>query len=129
MRSKRMFDLKKCEKILSAQGAFYLGPSDEKRSVGYLELNPHSSLEIHNRPTAIENLTQVKGRCCMIVFFPKGTKAIELGAGDRLVIEPRGTWHIHANPFEKPSLTCWEAEGDIRHIIGAIRNAAHNGNK
>lgn len=124
-----LFDLKKCEKIAIPQGAFYLGPSDENKSVGYVELNPRTSLEIHNRPKAIENLTQVKGRCCMIVFYSDGTKIVELEARDRLVIEPKGTWHIHANPFDQPSLTYWEAEGDIRNIIQAIRNAAHLGKK
>ena len=121
MQKEHRFDLKKCEKIATRQGAFYLGPSDRKRSVGYLKLNPHSSLEMHNRTAAVENLAQVKGRCCMVVFFPSGTKTFELAAGDRLTIKPAGTWHIHANPFGKPSLTYWEADGDIRKIIEKIR--------
>jgi len=118
-----MIDKSKCARIPMPQGAFYLGPSDEKRSVGYMELKPHTSLEIHNRPTAIENLTQVEGKCCMIVFATTGTKPVELKPGDYLKIEPKGTWHIHANPFDQQSLTFWEAEGDIRSIIESIRNS------
>jgi len=118
-----MIDKSKCERVPMAQGAFYLGPSDEKMSVGYLELKPHSSLEIHNRPTAIERLTQVEGKCCTVVFEAAGARPVELKPSDRLIIAPKGTWHIHANPFDQPSLTFWEADGDIRGIIEAIRSS------
>jgi len=116
-----MYDIKKCQKVKIAQGAFYLGESTKEKSVGYLELKPHSSLTIHNRLGGIENLIQVKGSCVMILFDnPKGTNH-ELNKGDKLSIKPEGVWHIHANPFDKPSLTYWHFEGDIRKIIEAIR--------
>lgn len=37
---------------------------------------------------------------------------------------PTGTYHIHANPYEEPSLTYWDFEGDVTGIIEEIRNAA-----
>ena len=87
----------------------------------YLELNPHSSLDIHNRLGGIENLTQIKGSCVMIVFnVPHGNNH-KLSEGDKLRIEPEGTWHIHSNPFDKISLTHWYFDGDIRKIIGDIK--------
>lgn len=43
-----MYPIKNCQKVNIDQGAFYLGPSTKTKSVGYLELKPHSSLTIHN---------------------------------------------------------------------------------
>jgi|GEM_PF-5797028 len=60
----------------------------------------------------------------MVVFQRRGAKTFRLDEGDRLRIAPKGTWHIHANPFDKPSLTYWEAEGDIRKVIETIRKSA-----
>ena len=118
-----MFDLKKCDKIAIPQGNFYLGESTKEKSVGYLELEPHSSLTIHNRMGGIENLTQVKGVCVMIVFNnEKGTNYI-LSRNERLRIEPIGVWHIHCNPFDQISLTYWHFEGDIQKIIESIRKS------
>ena len=106
------------------QGCFYLGESDKEKSVGYLELKPHSSLVLHNRLGGNENLTQVKNRCVMVVFEnEKGTNYL-LGEGDELRIEPEGVWHVHVNPFDKRSLTYWSFEGDIRKIIEDIRKGA-----
>jgi hypothetical protein len=117
-----MYDIQKCEKIKIDQGVFYLGESTEEKSMGYLELNPHTSLAIHNRTGGFENLTQIDGQCIMIVFdTPSGTNH-KLTKGDQLKIEPEGTWHIHSNPFDSVSLTYWHFEGDIRHIIEAIRS-------
>lgn len=119
-----MFDINKCDKIEIEQGAFYLGESDEEKSVGYLELKPQSSLTIHNRWGGIENLTQVKGTCVMVVFDkPEGTNHL-LHEDDTLRIEPEGVWHIHVNPTEEQSLTYWHFEGDIRNIIESIRKGA-----
>lgn len=88
--------------------------------MGYLELKPHSSLTLHKRG-AIENLTQVKNSCVIVMFdSPEGTTH-RLDKGDILRIEPEGTWHIHANPFGKTSLTYWYFEGDVREIIEAIK--------
>lgn len=63
-----MFDKVKCEKVEIEQGAFYLGESKEEYSVGYLELKPYTSLTLHNRLGGIENLTQVEGKCVMVIF-------------------------------------------------------------
>lgn len=116
-----MYDIKKCQKIEIEQGAFYLGESTKEKSVGYLELKPHTSLTLHNRWGGIENLIQVKGNCVMVIFDqPEGTN-YKLDEGDKLKIEPEGAWHIHVNPFDKPSLTYWHFEGDIRKVIEAIR--------
>lgn len=87
------YNIKNCQKIKIEQGAFYLGESTKKKSVGYLELKPHSSLTLHNRWGGIENLTQIKESCVMVVF-------------------------------DKPSLTYWHFEGDIRDVIDAIKKGA-----
>ncbi len=94
------------------------------REAAVLELKPHSSLTIHNRWGGIENLTQVKGSCVMTIFDkPEGTN-YKLDEKDKLRIEPEGVWHIHSNPFDKPSLTYWHFEGDIRKIIEDIKKGA-----
>jgi len=102
-----MYDINKCDKIKIEQGIFYLGESNEYNSVGYLELNPNTSLTLHKRSNGIENLTQVEGSCVIIVFDkPKGTNH-KLNENDKLSIQPEGVWHIHANPFNKKSITYW----------------------
>lgn len=119
-----MFDLNKCDKVKIDQGFFYLGKSTKEKSVGYLELKPNNSLTLHNRWGGIENLTQVKGSCVIVVFDkPEGTNH-KLDEGDKLRIEPEGTWHIHVNPNDKPSLTYWNFEGDITKIIEEIKKGA-----
>ena len=115
-----MFNINKCEKIRLPQGAIYLGPSDEKKSVGYLELNPHTSLTLHTRP-AVEKLIQVNGKCNMLVYKKEQGETFILNERDTLVIEPAGTYHIHVNPYDKISLTYWDFDGDIRGIIKEIR--------
>jgi hypothetical protein len=116
-----MQNIKLCDKFKIKQGAFYFGESNNKYSEGYIELHPYSSLEIHNRTTGIENLTQIKGKCIMIVFNNlQGTNYL-LKKGNKLQIKPKGTWHIHSNPFNKTSLTYWYFEGDIRKIIEHIK--------
>ena len=119
-----MYDINKCQKVEIEQGAFYLGESTKEKSVGYLELKSQSSLILHNRWGGFENLTQVKGSCVMVIFDkPEGTNH-KLEEGDKLKIEPEGVWHIHINPFDKPSLTYWHFEGDIRQVIEDIRKKA-----
>jgi hypothetical protein len=44
-----MYDIKKCQKVDIEQGAFYFGKSTKEESIGYLELKPYTSLNIHNR--------------------------------------------------------------------------------
>ena len=119
-----MIDIKECDKVKIEQGAFYLGTSTKERSIGYLELEPHTSLTVHNRLGGLENLTQVQNSCVMVIFDkPEGTTH-KLDEEDKLTIEPEGVWHIHVNPFDKPSLTHWRFEGDIRKIIEDIRKGA-----
>jgi len=120
-----MFPINQCQKIKIAQGFIYLGPSNERQSVGYLELNPKTSLTLHTRP-AVEKLTQVKGKCDMIVF-DGGNKPVNVGGRivllneeGKLVMKP-DTLHIHSNPYDEKSLTYWDFDGDIREIIEAIR--------
>lgn len=117
-----MYDIKKCQKVEIEQGAFCLGESTQEKNVGYLELKPHTSLTIHNRPGGIENLTQVKGSCVMIIFDKAAERNHFFDKNDKLNITPEGMWHIHSNPFDNTSLTYWHFEGDIRHIINAIKN-------
>ncbi|MDO8611017.1 MAG: hypothetical protein Q7R95_10860 [bacterium] len=117
-----MFDINKCEKIILPQGAIYLGSSDEKKSVGYLELNPHTSLNIHNRP-AIENLTQIKGKSNMVIYNENKSETFLLHQGSKLKIKPE-KWHIHVNPYNEVSLTYWDFDGDIRKIIDNVRKSA-----
>ena len=115
-----MFDINKCEKIILPQGAIYLGSSDKKKSVGYLELNPFTSLSLHNRP-AIENLIQIKGRCNMVVYKKEKGETFLLKSGEKLTISEPYIWHIHVNPYKEVSLTYWDFDGDIRETIEAIR--------
>lgn len=115
-----MTSIEQCKKIKLEQGFIYLGPSNKKQSVGYLELNPKTSLTLHNRP-AIEKLTQVKNKGQIVSYENESGKIITLNEGDSYSISPAGTWHIHTNPFETVSLTYWDFEGDITEIIEAIR--------
>ena len=110
-----MFEKNKCQKVEIPQGAFYLGPSDEERSVGYLELKPETSLTLHNRPSGIES---------MVVYDTEEGRLATLNKGDTLEITPPGTWHIHVNPFDDVSLAYWDFEGDITHIIEKIGKSA-----
>ena len=119
-----MQDIDTCQKLEIKQGAFYFGESTEKFSEGYLLLNPHSSLEIHNRIGGIENLTQIKGSCVMIVFDSAEGSLHRLDIQDTLRLEPEGIWHIHSNPFDEDSLTHWYFDGDIRGIIENIKKGA-----
>lgn len=116
-----IYDINKCDKIKINQGAFYLGESTKEGSVGYIELNPHASLTMHNRIGGIENLLQVKGSCVMVIFDKINGTNHRLDENDELRIEPEEVWHIHSNPFEEPSLTYWHFNGDIRNIIEGIR--------
>src|SRR3990167_1593102 len=110
-----MYSISECQKILLPQGAIYIGRSNKNQSVGYVELNPHTSLTLHNRP-AVEKLTQVKNKCVMVIFWEKPT-LVTLNEKDSVTIKPKDTWHIHSNPFDKISLTYWDFDGDIRDII------------
>jgi hypothetical protein len=112
-----MYPIEKCQKIWN----FYLWESNKERSVWYLKLEPHTSLDIHNRLWWIENLIQVEWECVMIVFDNDTWTNYKLLEWDKLSIKPEWTWHIHSNPFEKDSLTYWYFDWDIRDVINKIR--------
>lgn len=114
-----MYQIGKCEKIILPQGVIYLGLSDKNKSVGYLELNPHTSLTLHNRPTT-EKLTQIKGVSNMVIFNDNKGKINILREKDTIDINPL-IWHIHTNPYNAVSLTYWDFNGDIVNIIDNIR--------
>jgi len=119
-----MLPINHCQKVVSGKATFYFGPSTKEKSVGYLELQPQSSLALHNREGGIETVTQVKGQCVMIIFDrPQGANHL-LKTGDKLIIKPKGVRHIHTNPFDKTCLTYWHFDGDIRKVIEAIRKGA-----
>ena len=119
-----MYDINKCQKVTSGKATFYFGQSTKEKSVGYLKLKPYSSLTLHNREGGIESLTQVKGKCVMVVFDkPEGTNHL-MKEGDKLTIKPKGVRHIHVNPFNKTCLTYWYFDGDIRKIIADIKKGA-----
>ena len=119
-----MYPLNKCQKVISGNATFYLGPSTKQKSDGYLKLKPRSSLSLHNREGGIEILTQVKGKCLMIVFDkPRGTNHF-LKPGDKLAIKPKGVDHIHTNPFKEECLTYWHFDGDIRQVIENIKKSS-----
>ena len=119
-----MYDIRKCQKIKIDQGFFYLGSSDEEKSVGYLELDPKTSLVLHNRTAGIEKLIQINGSCSIIMYDSDKGRIVELNEKDELEIKPAGTWHIHCNPYDKTSLTYWDFFGDIRNIIETIRKSS-----
>lgn len=117
-----MYKLKKCEKIEIEQGAIYLGPSNKKQSVGYLELNPYTSLTLHIRPGS-ESLTQIKGRCDMVWYLNNKHHVNTIRVDDKPLVIPAGAYHIHVNPYNKVSLTYWDFDGDITEIIETIRKS------
>lgn len=103
------------------KSTFYFTHSDENQTTGVLVLLPGAALTKHNRPNAIENLTQVSGKCLM-TLFDAGDKPseIELNPGEGVRM-PKGQWHIHANPYDEVSVTLFKAEGDILDIMRVIR--------
>ncbi|MCH7951325.1 hypothetical protein IH980_01120 [Patescibacteria group bacterium] len=77
----------------------------------------------------MEKLTQVKGKCDMIVYKDSKGEIITLNEGDTLTIEPAGTYHIHNNPYDEASLTYWDFDGDITHLIEQLRSSDKEGMK
>ena len=101
---------------------FHISYSSKNFSTGILLLKPGVILPKHNRPNAVENLTQIAGKCLM-KLFDENNKPIDYevdpGEGIRM---PKGQYHIHSNPYHENSITLWMAEGDITGIIENIRN-------
>jgi hypothetical protein len=103
------------------QGKISIIHSSKDVSVGYLELNPHSELKIHNRPVN-EELFQLVGSCEIKEF--QGDRLINtvtMDENQRYVIEAN-KYHIHSNPTDSKSITIWNFEGDIVDIIQDIRD-------
>jgi quercetin dioxygenase-like cupin family protein len=100
------------------QGSIMIAFSDEKLSVGTLELNSGAQLSRHDRP-CLESLFQLKGKC--VIKFDD--REVELNEGEQIDISV-GTFHIHSNPFSEKSLTFWKASGDITEIIRKIREGS-----
>ncbi len=102
---------------------FYIALVNKECSAGLLVLSPGSALPKHNRPLAVENLTQISGTCLMTLFDENDqTTEITLHVGEGVKM-PKGQWHIHANPFQDTSITLWKAEGDIVDIINQIKQS------
>ena len=99
---------------------FYFSHSDKNVTTGVLVMEPGKALVKHNRPCAIENLTQVYGKCLMTLFDDDNkTKEYELVIGEGVKM-PKGQWHIHANPYDEISITIFKADGDIVDIVKHI---------
>lgn len=100
---------------------FYFSHSDKCCTTGVLVLEPRAALAKHNRPKAIENLTQVSGKCLMTLFDENDNPTeIELNKGEGIKM-PKGQLHIHANPYDQISITAFKADGDILEIMKKIR--------
>lgn len=100
---------------------FYFSHSDTGHTTGVLVLQPHAALPKHNRPHAVENLTQVSGTCLMNIFDEHDVpNDIELLVGEGVRM-PKGQWHIHANPYDEVSVTIFKAEGDIADIVKILK--------
>ena len=96
---------------------FYFSLSDNNLTTGVLVMEPNCALPKHNRPHAIENLTQVYGKCLMTLYDEKEQiREIELAVGEGVRM-PKAQWHIHANPFNEVSVTLFIAQGDITDIV------------
>ncbi len=85
-------------------------------------LEPGAELPKHNRPLAYENLLQLEGKCRVTLIGEDGlVESLHvLNPNDSLRMQ-KGQWHIHANPFDKTSLTFFKAEGDITEIVKILR--------
>ncbi len=100
---------------------FYFSHSDAKFTTGVMVIPAGAALPKHNRPSAVENLVQVAGRCEMTVFDDSENKTIyELKPGSYLSME-KGQFHIHANPYGEPSYTLFKAVGDITDIVATLK--------
>ena len=102
---------------------FYFSYSSTNLTTGVLVLQPGAVLEKHNRPHAIENLTQVSGMCLMTLFDESDTQnEIKLHVGDGIRM-PKGQWHIHSNPFKQISITLFITQGDILEIMKHLKKS------
>ncbi|HSW99975.1 MAG TPA: hypothetical protein VLH38_02995 [Patescibacteria group bacterium] len=91
-------------------------------TTGVLILRQDTELAKHHRPLAFENLLQIEGRSQVTLLSEDGRVEAthDLTPGTFLRM-PKGQWHIHANPFDEPSVTQFKAEGDITEIVATMR--------
>lgn len=62
---------------------FYIAYVSKDCSTGIMILKPKAALPKHNRPNAIENLTQISGKCLMKLFDKNDNQTdIELTVGE-----------------------------------------------
>lgn len=107
---------------IDAKARFYFSHSDSSFTTGVLVLEPGAALQKHNRPHAVENLTQITGKCFMTLFDTNDVATeIELTAGEGMRMD-KGQWHIHANPYQEVSVTLFKAEGDILEIMQTLKS-------
>ena len=100
---------------------FYFSHSDSNLTTGVLVMEPGAALPKHNRPHAIEDVTQVVGKCLMTLFDENsGLKEIELTVGEGVRM-PKAEWHIHANPYDEISGTLFIAQGNILDIMDHLK--------
>jgi len=111
--------LEDCECYELDQGRIFIGPSNEKQSIGYLELNPNQQLTKHNRPVD-EELIQIEGTSVVRIFRSNSIEEVILLSGTTTKI-PANKYHIHCNRTNKKSLTFWRFNGDITKIIEEIK--------
>ncbi|MFH1127301.1 MAG: hypothetical protein ABIG84_00845 [archaeon] len=103
-----------------SEGKILIAHSDERVSIGTIEIYPRCELVKHNRPV-VESLFQLNGICVMKIFDDDGSmNEVVLNEGDSIDIEVR-KYHIHSNPYDSSSITFFKANGDIRDIIAKIR--------
>jgi quercetin dioxygenase-like cupin family protein len=106
---------------------FSFSHSDQNFTTGVLTLSPGASLPVHNRPGGFENLTQIYGKCEILLFDEQNdsepVRTLELNVNDTLVIN-RGRWHIHSNPTDGISITLFKLVGDITDIMNTLRKTS-----
>lgn len=101
---------------------FYITHFDRAFTTGVTVLPPHTELSAHTRRDATENLVQIGGRSLVKLLDAKGVvlKEYILSIGDSLIIAEGGL-HIHANPYDEPSLTVFKAVGDTVDAVESLR--------
>lgn len=115
----KILKLEDCECYELPQGRIFIGPSNEKSSIGYLELNPNQQLTKHNRPVD-EELIGIEGTSVVRIFKSHSEEEVILLPGTATKI-PANKYHIHYNRTSKKSLTFWRFNGDITEIIEEIK--------
>lgn len=105
------------------QARFCFAHVDKEFTTGVLLLKPDAELPKHYRPKAFENLLQVAGHSQVTLLNEAGDVEATYDLTPGTVLRMRkGQWHIHANPFDEPSVTQFKAEGDITEIVTGMRH-------